>query len=276
MKKQFILLSLFCITMLFSCNKQTQSTDMTTDEAPAQEVLEPEEINTMVSLINEVSSCLDSIQIQEKMIFEQKEGVTDNDKVLIQVRSLKELLDRKQAQINALTAENGSLSKVEKVSAMNLQKMVDFINNQLSEKSEKMEQMEDLLRRKDVKIDELRYGIGQLSQETEYLKEQNYQQDRQLNSVYYVIGTKKELKAMGLLKSTVSKKLLTENFDKSKFKKADKRGLKTIALDKKKVTILTNNPASAYTISTEGDKTVLKITDSEKFWAASPFLIIQQ
>lgn len=276
MKKQFILLSLFCITMLFSCNKQTQSTDMTTDEAPAQEVLEPEEINKMVSLINEVSSCLDSIQIQEKMIFEQKEGVTDNDKVLIQVRSLKELLDRKQAQINALTAENGSLSASEKVSAMNLQKMVDFINNQLSEKSEKMEQIEDLLHRKDVKIDELRYGLGSLREQTEYLKEQNYQQDRQLNAVYYVIGTKKELKAMGLLKSTASKKLLTENFDKSKFKKADKRGLKTIALDKKKVTLLTNNPASAYTITTEGDKTVLTITDSGKFWAASPFLIIQQ
>ena len=274
MKKSVILLSLFSITMLFSCNKQTQYSAPYAEEGAVQEVLEQQDVDKMVTLINEVSSCLDSIQIQEKMIFENKEGVTDNEKILIQVRSLKDLLARKQAQINAL---NGKFSDSEKESAQNLQKMVDFINNQLTEKTEKMGMLEEALQNKDTKIDELRYGITQLRKETEYLKEQNYQQDRQLNAVYYVVGTKKELKNMGLLKSTASKKILTENLDKSKFKRADKRGLKTIPLNKKKAIILTNNPASSYTITTGADgKSVLTITDKEKFWGASPYLIIQE
>ena len=274
MKKSVILLSFFSITMLFSCNKQTQYSAPYAEEGAVQEVLEQQDVDKMVTLINEVSSCLDSIQIQEKMIFEYKEGVTDNEKILIQVRSLKDLLARKQAQINAL---NGKFSDSEKESAQNLQKMVDFINDQLTEKTEKMGMLEEALQNKDTKIDELRYGITQLRKETEYLKEQNYQQDRQLNAVYYVVGTKKELKAMGLLKSTASKKILTENLDKSKFKRADKRGLKTIPLNKKKAIILTNNPASSYTITTGADgKSVLTITDKEKFWGASPYLIIQE
>ena len=274
MKKAVILLSFFSITMLFSCNKQTQYSAPYAEEGAVQEVLEQQDVDKMVTLINEVSSCLDSIQIQEKMIFENKEGVTDNEKILIQVRSLKDLLARKQAQINAL---NGKFSDSEKESAQNLQKMVDFINDQLTEKTEKMGMLEEALQNKDTKIDELRYGITQLRKETEYLKEQNYQQDRQLNAVYYVVGTKKELKNMGLLKSTASKKILTENLDKSKFKRADKRGLKTIPLNKKKAIILTNNPASSYTITTGADgKSVLTITDKEKCWGASPYLIIQE
>lgn len=277
MKKSFILLALCSFTMLMSCNKQTQSDDQATEEALEQEVLEQEEVSKMVTLINEVSSCLDSIQIQERMIFENKEGITDKDKILIQVRSLKDLLARKQAQINALTAENGNMAASEKQSAQNLQKMVDFINAQLEEKTQKIEMLTAALQNKDAKIDELRYGINQLNKETEYLKEQNYQQDRQLNAVYYVIGTKKELKQKGLLKSTLSKKLQTENFDVNNFKSADKRGLKTIPLNKKKVTILTNNPASSYTITTDDEgKTVLTITDQDKFWSTSPYLIIQE
>lgn len=277
MKKSLILFSLLSIAMLFSCTKNAASTEQATEETDVQEVLEQEDIDKMVTLINEVSSCLDSIQIQEKMIFENKEGITENDKVLIQVRSLKELLARKQAQIEALKSENGKFTTSEKQSAQNLDKMVDFINDQLAEKSEKMDMLAKALQNKDAKIDELRFGITQLRKETEYLKEQNYQQDRQLNAVYYVVGTKKELKNMGLLKSTASKKILTENINNSSFKRADKRSLKTIPLDKKKVIILSNNPASSYTITTGSDgKTVLTITDKEKFWGASPYLIIQQ
>ena len=278
MKKKVFLLSLFSITLFFSCNKQSEPTDEAVEGASEAEVLQEDEINKMSSLISEVSSCLDSIQIQEKMIFDNKEGVTDKEKMLLQLRSFKELLARKQARIDALTAENASLSSSSKKTIQDLQKMVDFINSQLVEKEKQIASLEDLVQRKDAKIDELRYGINELSKESEYLKEQNYQQDRELNAVYYIVGTKKELKEMGLLKSNAfSKKVLQENIDKNVFKKADKRGLTTIPIDNKKATVLTNNPKSSYTITTGEDGTaVLEITDSEKFWSISPYLIIQK
>ncbi|MBO7068160.1 MAG: hypothetical protein J6W52_05720 [Bacteroidaceae bacterium] len=277
MKKKVLFLSLLSITLFYSCNKQSQPAEQTADvSAPETEVLQEEEISKISSFISEVSSCLDSIQIQEKMIFDNKEGVTDKAKILLQLRTFKDLLARKQARINALTAENSSLSSSKKT-IQDLQKMVDFINAQLVEKEKQIESLETLVQKKDAKIDELRYGLHELSKESEYLKEQNYQQDRELNAVYYVVGTKKELKAMGLLKSSFSKKVLQENINKDSFKKADKRGLKTIPVASKKASVLTNNPKSSYTITAKEDGTwVLEITDSEKFWSVSPYLIIQQ
>lgn len=264
------------IALLFSCKKQAATT--TEVEEPSIEQLQEEEIDGMLALINEVSSCIDSIQIQEKMIYESKEGDTSKDKMLVQLHSFKELLAQKQAQIDALTSKNTALSSSSKKTIQNLEKMIDFINVQLVEKAKQMESLEAAIQNKDAKIDELRYGLNELSKESEYLKEQNYQQDRELNSVYYIVGTKKELKEMGLLKSNLfGKKVQAESIDKTNFKKADRRGLTKISIGEKSATVLTSNPAGSYTITTAEDGTaVLEITDADKFWSISPFLIIQK
>lgn len=277
MKKIFIFAFMFVATCFVSCNKQTQAGDSAADSTSV-EVLQEEEIDRMSSLINEVSSCIDSIQIQENLIFNAKEGTTDREKMLIQLRSLKDLLARKQSQINALTAEKDNISASSKKTIQNLQKMVDFISSQLAEKTKQVESLELAVQNKDAKIDELRYGLNELSKESEYLKEQNYQQDREMNRVYYIVASKNELKDLGLLKTkALSKKVLSENIDKNLFKVADKRSLKTIAIDDKNAKVLTNNPESSYTITKNGDGTAtLEITDVEKFWAISPYLIIQK
>jgi chromosome segregation ATPase len=76
--------------------------------------------------------------------------------------------------------------------------MVDFISSQLAEKTKQVESLELAVQNKDAKIDELRYGLNELSKESEYLKEQNYQQDREMNRVYYIVASKNELKDLAL------------------------------------------------------------------------------
>jgi len=278
MKKSLLFGFLLVATFFVSCNKPTQSTESSADSTVVNEVLQEEEVDKMSSLINEVASCLDSIQIQNNLIFDNREGTTDQEKILAQLRSFKDLLARKQTQIDALTNKNNDMSASSKKTIQNLQKMVDFINGQLEEKTKQIESLEQAVQNKDAKIDELRYGINELSKESEYLKEQNYQQDKELNVVYYVVGSKKELKELGLLKSNLfKKKLQSENIDKSMFKKGDKRYLKTISIDDKNAKVLTNNPETSYTITSNEDGTAtLEITDPEKFWSISPYLIIQK
>lgn len=276
MKKTLLLFSLTAVFFFFSCGNQTNKNDATENDTLAVEDLQQDEITQMSALINEVSSCIDSIQIQEKMIFNMQEGTTDRDKMLIQLRSFKELLARKQLQINELTDKNASLSASSKKTIQNLQKMIDFLNEQLTEKTKQIEKLESTIQNKDVKIDELRYDLNEKIQESDYLKEQNYQQDKEMNTVFYVLGTKKELKKLNLIKSSVlGKKVKNENIDKSLFIKADKRSLKTIKIDSKKVKLLTNNPVESYIITSEADGTsTLQITDAEQFWKVSPYLII--
>ena len=277
MKKSLLFASLLVAAFFVSCNK-SQSGDKASDSISVKEVLQEEEVDQMSLLINEVSSCIDSIQLQENLVFSAQEGTTDREKMLIKLRSLKDLLARKQSQINALTNENAKISESSKQTIQNLQKMVDFISAQLAEKTKQVESLEQLVQNKDVKIDELRYDLNELSKESEYLKEQNYQQDREMNKVYYIVATKKDLKDLGLLKSKVlSKKVQSDNIEKEIFKVGDKRSLKTIPVGDKDAKLLSNNPQSSYTITTnEAGEVVLEITDAEKFWSISPFLIIQK
>ena len=262
-----------------SCNnnKNAQTADGSDSIAVVNEALEDQEVAEMSAFINSVASCLDSIQIQENMIFNHPEGTTDKQHMLTQLRSLKELLARKQQQIDALTAKNKAQEKSSKQTIANLQKMVEYLNAQLAEKTARIAELEELVQTKDVKIDELRYNVKELTNESDYLKEQNYQQDKELNTRYYCVGSKKELSENGLLKGGfLKKKVDNAAINKSLFKAVDVRSFKTLRLQSKKPKLVSGNPQGSYTIEKNDDGTsTLTILDAEKFWNASAFLIIE-
>lgn len=279
MKKIFLVVAIAMLIGITSCkNQAAQSDNEQTDTTEVvQEPLETAEVDAMSDFINEVSMSLDSIEIQEKMIYKMTEGETDKQKILNQLSSFKKLLAEKQNRISELSKKNDILSESSKKTIQNLQKMVDFLEKQLVAKTQQIEKLEDLLTKKDAKIDEFRYSINELTNESDYLKEQNYQQDKQLNTVYYIVATKKELKESGILKSNLfSKKVNNDNIDNNLFKKADKRNLTKIEIPSKSPKLLTNNPTTSYSLEQNSDGTsTLTITDIEKFWSVSPYLIIQ-
>lgn len=245
--------------------------DSTLIDAPLAE----QEVQDMVNVISEVVGCLDSIQIQEQMLFKTDEMASKGE-VLGRLRAFKDLLARKQSEIDQLTANSSS----NKAAIANLKKMVDYLKGQLEEKTKRIAELEEAVETKDVKISELRFDLNATQKESEYLQDQNYEQDKQLNEVYYIIAEKSELKDLGLLKGggLFSKKRADyANIDKSKFTKRDKRGVESIVIDSKKPKLLTEKPADSYTLTeTEKGQWTLSITNPDTFWAASPFLIIQK
>lgn len=276
MKKLFILVAVATTVSLYSCKDSAKNAeavalaDSTLVDAP----LVSQEVEGMVNLINNVAGVLDSIQIQEKMLFKAEEG-DSKQMILERLSAFKDLLARKQAQINQLSGTN----KSNKLAIANLQKMVDFLNQQLEEKTARIAKLEELVEKKDISISELRYDVNQLSAESEYLKDQNYEQDQQLNSVYYIVAEKKDLKELGLLEGgALSKKRANyANIDQSKFTKKDMRGFETLVIESKSPKLITAKPESSYELTKNDDgTTTLKITDAKTFWAASPYLIIQK
>lgn len=276
MKKLFILVAVATTVSLYSCKDSAKNAeavalaDSTLVDAP----LVSQEVEGMVNLINNVAGVLDSIQIQEKMLFKAEEG-DSKQMILERLSAFKDLLARKQAQINQLSGTN----KSNKLAIANLQKMVDFLNQQLEEKTARIAKLEELVEKKDINISELRYDVNQLSAESEYLKDQNYEQDQQLNSVYYIVAEKKDLKELGLLEGgALSKKRANyANIDQTKFIKKDMRGFETLVIESKSPKLITAKPESSYELTKNDDgTTTLKITDAKTFWAASPYLIIQK
>lgn len=280
MKKLLCMSVAFLLLMVVSCNKNSSvaESDQADTSAVVNETLETAEVDAMASIINEVSASLDSIEKQENMIYKAAEGETNKERILKQLSSFKQLLAEKQSRINDLSKKNAVLSESSKKTIQNLQKMVDFLEKQLEAKTQQIAKMEELLNAKDAKISEFRYNINELSKESDYLKDQNYEQDKKLNTIYYVVATKSELKNSGLLKGGFlsKKKVDNDQIDNSKFKKADKRYLTKIEIPSVAVKILSNNPTSSYILKKNEDKTAtLEITDAEKFWSVSPYLIIQ-
>lgn len=271
-----ILMVAISFASFVSCgnNKNAQPNDA----KAVAEALEDKEVEEMSSLINSVSLCLDSIQVQENMIFNNPEGTTDKQHMLAQLRAFKDLLARKQQQIADLTAKSEAQNKKSKKTIASLNKMVDYLNAQLAEKSARIEELEKLVETKDVKINELNLNLSTVTTEKEGLKEQNAQQDKELNTRYYVAASKKELSEKGLLKGGFLKKKKVNNaaLDKGLFKSVDMRHFKTLKFDSKKAKVVSGNPEGSYTIEHNADGTsTLTIVDPAKFWNASPYLVIQ-
>ena len=280
MRKLFLYPMVLAAAILSSCGSNQKSeaemqaeTDSLKAVAAAAQ-LEQQEVNKMIEIVNSVSSVMDSIQIQEKMILSMQEG-TPKDQVVTKLKAFQDLLHRKQEEINRLKADN----KSDKTAMANLQKMIDFLNNEIDIKNQQIADLEELVEKKDISISSLRYRLNEATERSDALSEEAYQKDMQLNSVYYVIGTKSELKEMGLLKGGFlsKKKADYANLDKNKFKKRDMRGLEKLTIESKSPKLITEKPESSYRLTkNDNGTTTLEITDAKAFWSASPFLIIQK
>lgn len=98
-------------------------------------------------------------------------------------------------------------------------------------------------------------------------------QDKQLNTAWYVFGTKKELKEQNIL---VNGKVLQGNFNKNYFTKVDIRSLKAIKLYSKSAKLLTMHPSSSYKLERDAQgQYVLNITNPQLFWSTSKYLVVQ-
>ena len=70
--------------------------------------------------------------------------------------------------------------------------------------------------------------------------------------------------------------MLPQSFNRSYLTEVDIRKLHSIPLGSKSAKILTNHPASSYTLEKDADKKyTLQITDPASFWSISRYLVIQ-
>lgn len=140
MRKRVGLFLIVASSMLVSCGDNQQKSlrnVAVNDSLLAESELQRDEVNEVVDIINDVSMSLDSIQLQENMIYKLSKDGSNRDKILAQIRSFRKLLGRKQNKINQLMKNNKEMSSSKKATIRNLQKMVGYLQKQLEEKISK-------------------------------------------------------------------------------------------------------------------------------------------
>lgn len=291
MNKYFHFLFLPIMTsILFACNssdrKRAEVLQTQVDSLMSVNQEQKNELNNMSTFIGTLSMGLDSIKSYEDSLFYSNphaEGPkVTKEQMKERLNDLKLLLERQKAQIAHLRQELEN-EKGEKTNEM--KKLVDYYEAQISQKDEQIRALQAELYSKNLDISQLRTRIGTLTSSNQQLEQKSKQivevlevQNQLLNTGYVQIGTKKELKAKGLLTGGfLSKtKVDTSKLLEGNFNQVDIRNFNDIVLSSKNPKILTQMPVSSYQLNKNSDgTTILHITDPTAFWSVSNFLIIQ-
>ena len=238
--------------------KESEITDMMTTLSDIEEGFrEITEAQSRVTLAKQGEGTSSAQRIRENMQFIQQT-----------MKQNKELINKLKQQVR-----EGS------VKSEQLKKIIDNLTEQMEEKDRQLQSLREELDKKDIHIAELDERVADLNSNVENLTEETNQksqtidqQDKQLNTGWFVFGTKKELKEQNIL---ADGEVLRSNFNKEYFTKIDIRIDKEIKLYSKSAKMLTSHPSSSYTLQRDANKQyVLRITDPQLFWSTSKYLVI--
>lgn len=287
MKKFFSLVLLVAGFTFVACNtkKEQESVDPnlaridSLQNALNQSQHELGDLTATVSQVMDGFAQINAAEGQINQIRTNREGI-DKEAIKQNMQLIQDQLKLNRELISNLKQqlkENRNVSSTEKAK---LENIVSSLQQQLDEKTAQISQLQAQLAEKDLQIAEQGQQIQDLSNNVQELNQQNEQkaqvvaaQDKEINTVYYVFGTKKELREQNILQS--NDVLKNGNFNKDYFTRVDLRTTKVIKLYSKKAELKTAHPAGSYSLDKDADgQYTLRITDAQKFWSVSKYLVI--
>ena len=281
MKKiAYLVIAATVIVMATSCNGGSASMKEQLDSLQTAYEQRNADYNELNEYLGVIATGLDSIALQEGQILRSDETPTLSREQLKQ--NLDTYRQTLQNQRERITVMEKKLQTSQKYSA-HLRSIIATMKQQLAQKDEEIANLRRLVDDKNVDITRLKQDVQQLQQRSEMQAglivsqaETISQQDATINTAYVKIGTKDQLKKLGLLKGGFLKKTKVDfsNIDKSLFKAVNK-GDKIEIPTTKKATVMTPQPADSYRIDQVHKSQVLSVINPEKFWGVSDFVIIQ-
>lgn len=283
-------IALFIMLSVFSC--KNEKVDMSSymqerDSIMQENKAKTQQLDELNGVLATIATGLDSIAVQENILFTNKgrDGVMLNrQQIAANLKGMADILARQRAKIKML--QDSLANKKSSQGVERLQKVVEFLNQQLAEKDQVIQSLRADLNNSKKDITQLRASLSDMrtkannaEQKTKVLTKALSKQDEVINECYVKIGTKKQLSAAGLLKGGFlqKKKVNYEDVDKSKFNAVDIRKFREITLKSSNPKILTPQPSNrSFHFEESGDgNCTLVITNPTLFWSVSNFLIIQ-
>ena len=236
------------------------------------------EMNDIIGTLNDIEEGFREISEAEGRVSVAKrgEGASSAARIRENMQFIKSTMQQNRELIGKLRQK----LRESTVNAEQLKRTIDNLTAQLEEKNAELQKLREELDAKDIHITELDEKIAGLNENVATLQDEGAHkdqtiamQDKELNSAWFVYGTKKELKEQNILSKG---EVLQQNFNKGYFTKIDIRVDKEIKLYSRSAEILTNHPAGSYELERDANKQyVLRITSPQQFWSTSKYLVIQ-
>lgn len=235
------------------------------------------EMNDMMGTLNEIQNGFKDINEAENRVDLVKDGEGADKSE--QLRENIQFISNRMKQNRSLIAKLRQQLRESSFKSDQFKKTIDNLIKELNEKNQQLQELRVELDAKNIHISELDETINTLNSNVNNLTSESAQktetisaQDKQLNTAWYVFGTKAELKEQGIIQGN---RVMQGNYNKNYFTKVDIRVDKEIKLYSKVARVLTIHPSSSYTLTKDGsNQYVLRITNPQIFWSTSKYLVI--
>ena len=287
MKKSILLSVAACMMCLAACNNSNTATGggetAIVDRLSDSLLVANAEKDSLLSLVNDINDGMMQIRDMEKIISttnlngetrNKKQEIMDNMKLIQQaLQDRREKLAALERRIKNSRGDNSQL-----------QKTIEGLKKQIAEQEASIAQLTEELRKAHIEIQVLNTAVDSLnvanraiSQEKDSAIVESERLANELNTCYYVIGSKNELKDNKIIETGFLRKTkgMEGDYEINYFTKGDKRTLTEIPLHSKKAKIYTKHPEGTYEIVDNGGVKSIVISNPEKFWSLSNFLVIQ-
>lgn len=279
--KKLLIIACVATAFLTGCKEKKTTPDMTntyqTDSLNDIIAQKDSEINDMLGTLNDIEDGFRKINEAENRMSLAKSGEGASRKqqlkeniqfIAERMKQNKELIAKLQKQLANSSLQGGQLKKT-----------IENLTRLLEEKDKQLQSLRAELDGKDVHIAELDETINNLNTNVNNLTTDNAKktetintQDKQLNTAWYVFGTKKELKGQHIIEDG---KVMNGNFNKNYFTKIDIRNVTEIKLYSKSARLLTAHPSSSYLLVRDANKQyTLQIQNPQLFWSTSKYLVV--
>jgi len=279
-----ILLGLIMIT---GCGKkkEQQILDLQAKNAQLEAEYEKKDslLNELFTSINDIERNLADITAREKLITEapvdeKRMNMDVRNKIMDEIILINNIMEENKKQLALLKDQ---LKKSDsKASA--LQETIKLLTQKLEEKELEINGLKEQLVKLNFTIDALNATVDTLRNETESQSKIISQQDAligEMNTVWYVTGTKKKLSELGVIEKSggmlSGAMKMSEMINPDHFTTDDMRSLSAISFKCSKAELVTVHPEGSYKFIEENeDITGLEILNATEFWKSSRFLVI--
>ena len=297
-----MLFAVCAVMALTGCNsgqKKMNPADIQNDSLRSIIQARDNEINDMMGTLNDIQQGFSEINAAENRVSIAKDGEGADKATVIKqqiqfiaqrMKENRELIKKLQDQLRETGFKGDQMKKtIENLQAQLIQKDGELkkLRAELQAKNIHIAELDETISGLNSDVASLNTSVQNLSTEKSNLTKEKAQlqtesnkksdtistQDKQLNTAWYVFGTKKELKQNNILNGG---KVLREGFNRNYFTKIDIRVDKEIKLYSKSAKILTAHPSSSYSLTKDTNgQYVLRISDPESFWSTSKYLVVQ-
>jgi uncharacterized coiled-coil protein SlyX len=285
MRKYLLLL---LIPFFFACeqkpktNPEVEALKVENQKLMTQSVQKDSAYNQLFESLNQIEQNLSLIRNKQKLIQESTRAgvemkVDVREKIADNIKAINDLMAHNKAMVKSLNEKMKDLD----IQIEGFKKTVESLNETVAQKETEISDLKSKLQSMNFTVETLNARIDTLKSANQVKEQRISNQIEALNTAYYVFGNTKELKAQGIITKEggfigIGKtNKVTGDFNKDYFTKIDITKTTEIVLGAKKAKLLTTHPSDSYHFEGTKDRVEkLIITNPEKFWKASKYLVV--